>query len=234
MQRENYANIIPPSVQMKALHGRNLNALAFIDPSSVVHAGLPLKGLHGLGLDPGTVATAFKDFAEKMVDGMKKIFGIFTKDPNRDIHIPAQNAAVDGYTKILDDYNTLRVQGTLNQSAIREASSAIKTIAEAFYHNMEALAARYPENRSRYIAGGTEVRDLGYQIIADNMTKDLPLYPSGGGGIFQPILDFFNPPSTSGGIQYAGVGGSGPNTLILAGLAIAAIYFAPRLFGGRR
>lgn len=124
-----------------------------------------LSGMSGMGvIDPISTVTG-------IVTLFKKLGGLFTSDPNRDIHIPAQNAAVDGFRDILNQIETMRVQGTITRDALNRAVYGIQEINANFIALTNDLARKYPAYSSRYMAGQNEVVALGKRLIFDMTTK---------------------------------------------------------------
>lgn len=185
MLRTNSANRVSPSEQMYALN--RINGLGGTS------TGIP--GLGAINIDPlsaivSGVATLFG-----------KLAGTFTKDPNRDIHIPAQDACVQAYQDVLNQVESQRVQGTLTQDSLNRAVYAIRVIYQNFTTLTNNLAKQYPANASRYIAGQREVTALGQRLITDLNAKfagQLSATPSLS-DIASKIGNFFSP--AGGGIS---------------------------------
>jgi hypothetical protein len=167
MQKSNGANIISVTEQMYSVNRiHEMNKPRGIPATN----GFFYGGGTTLG-DP--ITDAIITIATKAIGFMKSIAGLFTKDPYRDIHIAAQNATVDGFGKVLAQLDARKVQGTLTQNDILNGATAILQINKQFVDLTNTLATKYPQDRSRYIAGQQEVNALAMQITGGSSATNL-------------------------------------------------------------
>jgi hypothetical protein len=144
---------------------RRINTANQISPTEQMYT---LNRINGLGNATGLgVVDDITAIVSTVVGAFKKLFGLFTKDPMRDIHIPAQNAAVAGFAAALNAIESKRVAGTLTGDDVNKAIYTITTIYTQFDAYTAGLARQYPQDASRYTAGASEVHALGLKIISD-------------------------------------------------------------------
>jgi len=137
----------------------------------------------GLGDALSTAATVDPEPFSKIIlsaaSFLSKLAGLFSKDPYRDIHIPAQNATVDGFARTLNLLDAKKIQGTLTQNDLLVAAAAILKLDNDFIVFTNNLAAKYPQDASRYRAGQQEVHALAMQITGGPSASGLMATYSG-------------------------------------------------------
>lgn len=213
MQKSNNSLSISPTEQMYALNRINEINRPINASNSFTYGGLGgMNGVEDLIVDAGKGAIAL----------IKKIGGLFTKDPNRDIHIPAQNAAVTGTQNVLSALDAKASQGMLTQNDVANGASQILAIRDQFSALCDQLSRQYPSNASRYAAGKAEVSALLTNIAGGNN-----LFNSYAGKYTQSgvISSAINSVSN----LFTGGGGSRGSSLTPALLLSAAFFIVPKL-----
>ena len=192
------------------------NSANRISPTEQIYYLNRVKGLNETynlgdgGLDPITaVASGF-------ISSVKKLIGLFTKDPYRDIHIPAQNQAVSNFANIINQVSSKETQGTLSKDDINRAVYSIQTIYTEFQNLCNDLMKQHPQDASRYQAGRDEVVALGKRIVSDMTSR------------YSSIINSNASLSDIAHSVVSSLTGSGGSILPLVVLA-AGVFFVPKL-----
>lgn len=169
-----------------------------------------LNRTNGLG-DP--VTSSIISVATKVLNVMKGLFG-GGGDPYRDIHIPAQEAAKNGFAQVLNLLATKKANGSLTVTDLQQAVASIQTIDSSFKSLTQTLSAQHPSDASRYQAGYNDIHNLEMQIISGTTPAAYGIAASS--GIVESITSSLTTPG--GGISTTGM------------VALAAgIFFLPKL-----
>lgn len=222
MQKSNDRLRVSPTAQMyvvnriRARRGKGTNSANALACAMVQRNTLGFSIGDAAAADPDPISST----ALKIVSFFGKLGGLFTKDPYRDLQIPAQNAAQQGFDSILSVLNTKEAQGTLTSGDIDNAIKSINKIDYDFGVFCDRLSTQYPQDRSRYQAGKSEIHNLAvtltsgmYQHYAGHYSQS-----SVASNVLSTITGIFSPSGQAGF--------SGLPLLIMAGLAV---YFVPRL-----
>lgn len=190
MLRRNNGNSVSPIEQMYFLNRLNGTQM----------------GLGGLGaLDP------YSAIASKISTLFGKLFS-FGGDPYRDIHIPAQNAAEQGFADILTSLDRKKATGALTVADIQSAVASVQNIDANFRQLTNQLTSQHPESASRYQAGYSDIHNLEQQILSGLTAQHY--------GVTSSVMGTFTSAFTNpgGGVSMTGIA-------ILA----AGIFFLPKL-----
>jgi hypothetical protein len=166
----------------------------------------------GLG-DPLT--SAIISIGTKALSLFKSLFG-GGGDPNKDIHIPAQNAAVSSFGQVLNQLDAKKANGSLTVNDIQQGYQTIVNIDAGFKNLTDSLSAQHPEFASRYHAGYSDVHNLEQQILAGMNPAHYGISAS------TSVLSSLSLTNPDGGVSAVGMA-----------LLTAGILFLPKLFSGR-
>lgn len=214
MQRSNSSLSVSPTEQMFALN----RITQFNRPVSNAPINASNSFTYGGLGDP--ITSAIVTVGSKTLSFMKSIVGLFTKDPNRDIQIPAQNAAVQGFQGVLGQLDAKMMNGTLTQNDIAQGAATILSINQGFTTLCNQLSAKYPNDASRYQAGARDVSTL-----ANNIAGGTNLYTKYAGHYTQSnVISSAIQSVTS--LFGGGSSGSSLTPMLLLG---AAFFIVPKL-----
>lgn len=166
----------------------------------------------GLG-DP--VTSAIISIGTKALSLFKQLFG-GGGDPNKDIHIPAQNAAVSSFGQVLNQLDAKKANGSLTANDIQQAYQTIVNIDAGFKNLTDSLSAQHPDFASRYHAGYSDVHNLEQQILAGMNPAHYGISAS------SSVLSSLSLTNPDGGISSIGIA-----------LISGAIFLLPKLLSRR-
>jgi hypothetical protein len=169
-----------------------------------------LNRTNGLG-DP--VTSAIIAIGGKVLSAFKSLFG-GGGDPSKDIHIPAQEAATNGFAQVLNALSAKQANGSLSVTDIQQGYQTIATIDANFKSLTDALSNQHPEYAPRYRAGYADIHNLEQQLLQGMTPQHYGLSTSS--GVFNSVTSAFTNPQ--GGLSTTGIA-------VLA----AAIFFLPKM-----